>query len=70
MFDHMTEAGYSNEEWDEILSREFNTFQKGEEYDYVKDLRRTYDEGLATSSYRKIFDKLPEHVFWDIKKPL
>ena len=31
------------EEWEEILSREFDTFKKGEKYDYVKDLRRTFD---------------------------
>lgn len=68
--DHIEEAGFSTEEWDEILAREFDTFKKGEKYDYVTDLRRTFDQGLSTSSYEKVFRKLPEHVFWDIKKPL
>ena len=69
MYDSIDEAGFSAEEWDEILAREFNTFQKGEKYNYVTDLRRTFNDGLATSSYDKIFAKLPDHVFWDIKKP-
>ena len=57
------------EEWDKILSREFNTFKEGEKYDYVTDLRRTFDESVSTSTATKIFNKLPAHVFWDIKKP-
>lgn len=69
LFDQMEEAGFSKEEWDQILAREFNTFQEGEKYDYTIDLRRTFDEGLSTSSFDKIFAKLPDHVFWDIKKP-
>lgn len=51
------------------MAREFDTFKKGEKYDYATDLRRTFDEGLSTSSFDKIFAKLPDHVFWDIKKP-
>ena len=69
LFDQMEEAGFSKEEWDQILAREFNTFKEGEKYDYTTDLRRTFDEGLATSSFDKVFAKLPDHVFWDIKKP-
>ena len=69
IYDNLDEAGYSAEEWDQILAREFNTFKEGEKYDFVTDLRRTFDDGLATSSYDKIFAKLPDHVFWDIKKP-
>lgn len=57
------------EEWDKILAREFDTFKEGEKYDYVTDLRRTFDAGVSTSTAEKIFKKLPAHVFWDIKKP-
>lgn len=32
-------------------------------------MRRTFDEGLSTSTSDKIFKKMPAHVFWDIKKP-
>lgn len=50
MFDQLEEAGFSMEEWDQILAREFNTFKEGEKYDYVTDLRRTFDEGLSTTT--------------------
>ena len=69
MFDQLEEAGYDVEEWDKILAREFNTFGEGEKYDYVTDLRRTFDEQVSTSLEDKIFRKIPDHVFWDIKKP-
>ena len=70
MFDQMAEAGIDMEEWDKILAREFDTFKEGEKYDYVTDLRRTYDEQLSQSQAQKIFKRIPAHVFWDIKKPL
>ena len=69
VFDALEESGIDKEEWDQILSREFDTFKRGEKYDYVKDLRATFDEGLSTPTAVKIFKKLPDHVFWDIKKP-
>jgi len=70
MFDEIEEMGFNLEEWDKILAHEFNTFKTGEKYDYVTDLRRTFDEGVATSTASRIFKKMPAHVFWDIKKPL
>ena len=35
----------------------------------MTDLRRTFDQSLSESLYSKILKKVPEHVFWDIKKP-
>ena len=70
MVDAVEAAGYDMAEWDAILSRELNTFKEGESYDYVTDLRRTFNEGVSTSLGDKIFRKLPNHVFYDIKKPL
>ena len=58
------------QEWDKILAREFDTFTRGEKYDYVTDLRRTFDPSMSMSTTQKAFKKLPAHVFWDIKKPL
>lgn len=43
MFDQIQQAGFDIEEWDKILAREFDTFKEGEKYDYVTDLRRTFD---------------------------
>lgn len=48
MFDALQEAGVDTEEWDKILAREFDTFKKGEKYDYVTDMRRTFDTEVAT----------------------
>ena len=65
----MEEAGISTDDFNEMLARELNLFQD-EEYSFTKDLREGYDAGLSTSAADKIFDTLPDHVFWDIKKPL
>jgi len=71
MYDALqSEETVSMEEWDKILAREFNTFKEGEKYDYVTDLRRTFDESVSTPLEQKIFKKIPSHFFWDIKKPL
>ena len=32
-------------------------------------MRKSYAEGLSSSEAAKIFKTLPDHVFWDIKKP-
>ena len=58
------------EAWNAILDRELGKFASGEEYDFVKDMRRSYAEGLSTSEAYKIFKTIPDHAFWDIKKPL
>ena len=58
------------EEWNSILDRELGKFEKGEKYEFVKDLRKSYAAGLASSEAEKIFKTIPAHVFWDIKKPL
>lgn len=56
--------------WNDILSRELGKFKKGEEYDYVTDMRRAYANGLATTELQAIYKTIPDYVFWDIKKPL
>lgn len=60
----------SLEKWNEIMCNELGVFKGGEKYDYVTDIRRQFDPSLATSKIDKIFETIPEHVFWDIKKPL
>ena len=58
------------EEFSDVLDRELRKFEKGEKYEYVKDLRRSYAAGLASSEAEKILKTIPAHAFWDIKKPL
>ena len=52
-----------------VLDKELAVFQKGEKYDFVKDLKDAYKDSLKTTSEQRIFDTIPDHVFWDIKKP-
>lgn len=60
----------SLDKWNEIMCNELGVFKGGEKYDYVTDIRRQFDPSLTTSKIDKIFATIPEHVFWDIKKPL
>jgi len=65
----MESAGIDTDALNEMMAKELNIFN-GEEYSFTKDLREGYDAGLSTSAADKIFDTLPDHVFWDIKRPL
>ena len=47
-----------------------NVFNEDEEYSFVKDYRNAFEKSLATPLKDQIFDSIPEHAFWDIKKPL
>lgn len=43
-------------------------FKEGEEYDVLKDMQDAYQKSLSKSMHDRLFDLLPDHVFWDIKK--
>lgn len=60
----------SLEAWNQILGEELGVFKYDEEYNFTTDLRRNFDSSLAESKQQKIFKTIPDHVFWDIKKPL
>jgi hypothetical protein len=51
------------------MIEEIDIFKKGDNYSFVKDLREGFDDGLRKSAADKIFETLPAHVFYDIKKP-
>lgn len=51
------------------LDQELAIFKEGEKYDFVKDLKHAHKESIETSTANKIFKTIPDHVFWDIKKP-
>lgn len=63
-------AGFKVKDFEAVLDKEFGIFAKGESYNYVKDIKEAYKDSLKTTTEDKIFNTLPEHVFWDIKKPL
>lgn len=60
---------FKAEDFQEVLDKELGVFKKGEKYNYVKDLKDAYNRSLKTSTEDKIFSTIPDHVFWDIKKP-
>lgn len=55
--------------FEEQLNKELGVFDKGEKYSYVKDLKEAYQDSLRIPLNQRIFDTIPEHAFWDIKKP-
>ncbi len=57
------------EQWNDYIDKELSIFKAGEKYDYVKDLRQAYADGLSKSTADKILETIPAHVFFDIKKP-
>lgn len=60
----------SLDKWNEILAEELGVFKKDEEYDFVTDLRRNFSDSLSESRQSKIIKTIPDHYFWDIKRPL
>lgn len=70
LFADLESENISLDRWNEIIAEEIGVFKRDEEYDYVTDLRRNFDHVLETSQLEKIFRTIPEHVFWDIKKPM
>ena len=57
-------------EFHAVLDKELAVFKDGEKYNYTKDLKEAYKNTLSTSLEERIFRTIPDHVFWDIKKPL
>jgi len=59
---------YNIKHFEEVLNKELAVFHDSK-YDYVKDIKDAYKNSLSTTSEAKIFGTIPDHVFWDIKKP-
>jgi hypothetical protein len=60
---------FNADEFNEILDKEFSVFKDGEKYEFVKDLKDAFKNGLEKTTNDKILDTIPEYVFWDIKTP-
>lgn len=41
-----------------------------EKYDFTADMKDAYRRSLQQPIEKRIFDKIPDHVFWDIKTPI
>ena len=65
----MEDVGIDAEAMEQAMIDELAIFKDGSKYSFVHDLREGFDDGLRVSAADKIFDTLPDHVFYDIKKP-
>ena len=70
IMDEIQSSDLPIEEWNDYIDKELSVFKAGEKYDYVKDLRSAFAEGLSSTTADKILETIPAHVFWDIKKPM
>lgn len=70
LYDELRENTTVADEWDKILNKELAAIKSGDKYDAVKDLSDAFAHGSKTSTYMKMLRTVPEHAFWDIKKPL
>lgn len=57
------------DEFNKVLDDQFSVFKEGDEYNFIKDIRDAFKNDLQKPLIQKIFDTIPEHVFWDIKIP-
>lgn len=62
-------GSFTQEELERSLEQELNVFQKDKKYDFTEDLRDAYSRSLQVPVEKRILDKIPDHVFWDIKTP-
>ncbi|MFS8160629.1 MAG: hypothetical protein ACMG6E_10600 [Candidatus Roizmanbacteria bacterium] len=70
LMDMEKNALFNLDEFNAVLDKEFSVFREGEDYDLMKDLKLGYANTLSKSKAQLIFETIPAHVFWDIKKPL
>lgn len=69
LLEEMNEFEIPTEKWQRFIEDELAVFDEGERYNYVKDMKDAFSEGLKTSLEDKILKTIPDFVFWDIKKP-
>ncbi len=70
LWEELDEGQLPMEDWEAMVDKELSVFAQGEKYSYVKDMQQAFAPGQAASLEAKIFKTIPQHVFWDIKKPL
>lgn len=60
---------FNEEEFSDVLDKEFSVFKNGDKYDFVKDMKDAFSQSLEQPASEKILDTIPDHAFWDIKTP-
>lgn len=52
-----------------VLNKELGVFGNEDKYSVTKDLKEAYQTSLSKSKEQQIFETIPAHYFWDIKRP-
>lgn len=52
-----------------VLNKELGVFGSSEKYSIAKDLKEAYQTSLSKTKEQRIFETIPAHYFWDIKRP-
>jgi hypothetical protein len=63
-------ANETHEELDRVMMQEILVMKEGQEYNFSQDMKELFRNHLKENSEVKIFKTIPDHYFWDIKKPL
>lgn len=63
------ETEFDVNEFQNMAAKTLGAFLEGEKYDFTRDLTDAYKSSMQTTTEEKIFNTIPDHVFWDIKTP-
>lgn len=62
-------TGFDVEHFRQVVHDELSVFAN-KKYNFAEDLKKGYHRSLRTTTEQKIFDSIPDWVFWDIKTPM
>ena len=63
-------APFNIDDFHDVLNKELGVFAKKDKYSVAKDLKEAYSGSLGKTKEQRIFETIPAHYFWDIKRPL
>jgi len=68
-WDELDEGQLPMEDWEALVDKELDVFLQSDKYSYVKDIEQAFAPGQTASLEAKILKTIPDHAFWDIKRP-
>ena len=68
-WNELDEGQLPMEDWEALVDKELDVFLQSDKYSYVKDIEQAFAPGQTASLEAKILKTLPDHAFWDIKRP-
>ena len=60
---------FTPDELNALMDKHLSVFKEGQKYDFSKDLKNAFSSTLSKSLAEQILETVPDHAFWDIKKP-